>query len=78
MFALPPSASPKSGLQSGLHRPSSACELSNVINDETYGLNAMQMRSNWGYTTHSWLAELDRRIRELSAIIAAFEARYAI
>jgi len=40
-------------------------------------------RSRWGSTpfvdtTRGWLAELDRRIGELWAIIMAFEKRYAI
>jgi hypothetical protein len=41
------------------------------------------MRSRWGSTqfvdtTSGWLAELDRRIGELSAIMAAFEGKYAV
>jgi hypothetical protein len=42
-----------------------------------------RMFSRWGSmpfveTTKGCLAELDRRIKELSAIIRAFEQRYAI
>jgi len=37
--------------------------------------SGMEMRSNWGTrTTKTWVAELDRRIAELSAIITALES----
>ena len=39
--------------------------------------HGVRVVSNWG-TARAWLAELDRRINELSAIIAAFEQRYAV
>jgi hypothetical protein len=43
----------------------------------------IRMRSRWGSlpfvdTTSDWLIELDRRIGELSAIMAAFERKYAV
>jgi hypothetical protein len=49
-----------------------------VANRDFIRESGMQMRSNWSYTTKGWLAELDRRINELSAIITAFERKYAV
>jgi hypothetical protein len=48
--------------------------------DRTFIVDSgMQLRSNWGsYTTKGWLSELNRRIAELSAIIAALEKRLPI
>jgi hypothetical protein len=49
-----------------------------VANRDFIRESGMKLRSNWGgYTTKGWLAELDRRINELSAIITAFERKYA-
>jgi hypothetical protein len=34
----------------------------------------MRIHSNWGQNTKGWLAELDRRIKEQSMIIARLES----